>query len=119
MTLPLATKIARITQKRAKLNDKVAEIAKQVRLLDLELTYLNQISLVEKAQIPEYPVDVLGRPPEPESKSIGVPPPVPIRQKGDCPACTDGLLRRVSRTLGNGKTITLTVCGDCGNESLL
>jgi len=119
MTLSLDTRIARNKAKHTKLLAQKEEITKKLWLLDIEFNYLNSLQDVEKAKIPQHSVDVLGRPPEPESKSIGVPPPVPIRQKGDCPACTDGLLRRVSRTLGNGKTITLTVCGDCGNESLI
>lgn len=119
MTLPLATKIARITQKREKLEEKVQTLSQQIRLLDLEITYLNQVQIFEAApKIPQRGIYVLAEPPRPESIGSPVPLPVPSKPKGDCPSCSDGVTRPILRTLGNGKTITLRVCGDCGNEQL-
>lgn len=118
MTLPLTVKVDRLTQKRAKLAEKVTEISKQIRLLDLELTYLSQISLLEKAEIPNYSPPLLAEPTRPEGFGQGVPLPVP-KPVGDCSSCSDGVTRLIRRTLGNGKTVSLRVCGDCGNENII
>ena len=118
MTLSLSTKIDRITQKRDKLSDKIMQLSKQIGRFNLELEYLNNLNILEKAQVPQHSLPVLAGPPRQEGPSSGVPLPVPVKPQGDCSSCSDGVTRAVRRTLGNGKTITLRVCGDCGNESL-
>lgn len=47
-----------------------------------------------------------------------LPPPVPKREGPVCTSCGSGTMIYTSRTLNNGKTVTLWLCPECRNERL-
>ena len=110
--------VVQLTEEAEVLQDRLATARKDLKRIKIALEALtgNDIPInVPDESFTETSPDV--RPPEPPGKPTGQ---VPVRnertrQGPECNSC-GGEMFYVSRTLNNGKVVTLWQCSECSNE---
>lgn len=124
----LLTKLEKITKRSNRIQEKIRELAKQGKILDLQARHINETLEIIKLSDQKELQDGTEAPGVRASNAVVLandekaqarkPKPTP---KG--PACRScgavGKLFQTSRTLSNGKLVPLCVCDECKTEQVM
>ncbi len=127
------TTLARLTQKKAKLESKIRELTKELALTNIKIKHRQELEILQQSDAPLLGTDegngprvltTATGPVQGVSGTLENQPILPQKPKAKaegpaCPSCGErNSLYRTSRTMTNGKTVPLVVCGSCKTEQI-
>ena len=110
--------VIQLTEQREELDTKLAIAKRDLRRVQIALEALNGNAIPLPPVVDDTPGDLVPLPSEvpPSRPVLPAPSQVVEDSRPLCNSCGSGRMNYTSRTLKNGKTVTLWLCSECRNE---